>query len=261
MTSVIKNNKVSFLHKERPYILVSNDDGPNSLGLKMLLGIIKEFADVVAVIPDRKRSGCSMSITNREHLILRESENFGIDGVKVLLCSGTPTDCVKLALSNVVTRKPDMIISGINKGYNLSVTSLNSGTVAVGIEAASKGFCGICLSYEKEVKIDDIKKLEEIVKYVVSKVYRDKSIYSGFVLNINIPSVLHDKVDDKLFMSCHSDKGYWENEWTLESKYAGNKEFKRTGHLVSSIEEGSDVWAVKHGYISIVKLKPCFQEC
>ena len=120
----------------RPLILISNDDGVQAQGIKVLTALMQGLGDVIVVAPDGPRSASACSISPLSTItirLLKEEE-----GLKVYQCSGTPTDCVKLALDGLLTRKPDLVVSGINHGDNASVSVQYSGTVGAALEACMK---------------------------------------------------------------------------------------------------------------------------
>ena len=128
----------------RPYILVSNDDGVEAPGIKFLVETLRSVADLLVVAPDSPRSGFGCSITAMHPInykILREDP-----GLKICSCSGTPTDCIKLALNVFTDRKPDLVVAGINHGDNSSVNVHYSGTMGAVTEGALQGYPAVAFS-------------------------------------------------------------------------------------------------------------------
>ena len=128
----------------RPYFLLSNDDGIYARGLQVLIEELRPYADLLVMAPDGPRSGFGMAFTVATpisaRLVCRE------DGLTSYACSGTPVDCIKLALAQYCTRRPDLIISGINHGDNSSVNSHYSGTMGAAQEGVLQGFPSIAFS-------------------------------------------------------------------------------------------------------------------
>ena len=122
---------------EKPYILISNDDGIAARGLNFLVETLRPHADLLVVAPDGPRSGMSMSITSRDPL--RYSKVEETEGLTRYKTSGTPADCIKMAVNRFITRRPDLIIGGIHHGANSSVNAHYSGTMGVAIEGALQG--------------------------------------------------------------------------------------------------------------------------
>ena len=121
--------------KNKPLILISNDDGITAPGIRVLVDCMKKLGKVVVVAPDSPQSGMGHAITINESLRLDKSDYFG-DEVLAYQCSGTPADCVKLALDKVLDRRPDLLVSGINHGSNSSVNVIYSGN-----DVGSNGRC------------------------------------------------------------------------------------------------------------------------
>ena len=124
---------------QNPLILVSNDDGITSLGIRHLVAVMKELGEVLVVAPNRPQSGMGHAITVGDTLRLKESNIF--EGVRAFECSGTPADCVKIARHHILKgqRQPDVVVSGVNHGSNTSISVLYSGTMSAAIEAAIEG--------------------------------------------------------------------------------------------------------------------------
>ena len=121
----------------KPLILVTNDDGIYSKGIHSIINVAMDFGDVVVVAPDKPQSGMGHAITINNPLRLNEVNL--IDGVRSYSSSGTPVDCVKLGIFEVLDKKPDLLISGVNHGENTSTNVLYSGTMSAAIEGAMEG--------------------------------------------------------------------------------------------------------------------------
>jgi len=115
----------------KPLILVVNDDGINAPGISALTAVAKEFGEVVVVAPDKPQSGMGHAITLDSTLHLKQVNNF--DDTVAYSCSGTPVDCVKIAVTQLLPRKPDLVVSGINHGSNSSINVIYSGTISVAL--------------------------------------------------------------------------------------------------------------------------------
>ena len=120
--------------KELPVILITNDDGVSAPGIKALTEAMIGLGKIIVVAPDKPQSGMGHAITIGHPL--RLSKVNGIEGVETYSCSGTPVDCVKLAVDKVLHRKPDICISGINHGANHSINVIYSGTMSAALEAS-----------------------------------------------------------------------------------------------------------------------------
>src|SRR3954466_7799039 len=130
-------------HMSKPLILITNDDGVLAPGIRAVADALRAFAEVVVAAPDRERSAASHSISLDRPLRVDEIEaqTYAIDG--------TPVDCVYLALLHLVPRRPSLVISGINNGYNLGSDVFYSGTVAAAVEGALRGVPALAVSLER----------------------------------------------------------------------------------------------------------------
>ena len=132
---------------EKPLILVTNDDGITAPGLRNLIRFVSEIGDVVVVAPDSPQSGMGHAITINNTLYATKMTTIEEDGAKAeYSCSGTPADCVKLGLQELLERKPDICLSGINHGSNASINVIYSGTMSAAIEAGIEGIPAIGFS-------------------------------------------------------------------------------------------------------------------
>src|SRR6187549_2061790 len=172
--------------KEKPIILITNDDGITSPGIRNLVEAVKDLGKIVVVAPDKPQSGMGHAITIGTPLRLHKVNAFA--NVEAWQCSGTPVDCVKLAVDKILHRKPDLCLSGINHGANHSINVIYSGTMSAAVEAAiesipSAGFS--LLDYNIEADFTGAKKYARIV---VEKMLETK-LEKHAVFNVNIPSV------------------------------------------------------------------------
>src|SRR3954466_8829602 len=123
--------------KEKPIILITNDDDITSKGIRSLVEAVKDLGEVVVVAPDSPQSGMGHAITINKRLRLKKVKTFG--DIKAYQCSGTPVDCVKLAVDKILHRQPDLCVSGINHGSNSSINVIYSGTMSAAMEGAIEG--------------------------------------------------------------------------------------------------------------------------
>ena len=167
----------------KPLILVTNDDGINFIGIKKLKEAVEEFGDVYVVAPDAERSavGHAITITTplRVNEIVEDGQLFGY------AVNGTPADCVKLAVSQLLPRKPDIVISGINPGENTAMNVLYSGTVSAATEGVIQGIPSVAVS----ITSFKYRKYDLAQKFIKSlmKELLEKGIPRGTLLNVNIP--------------------------------------------------------------------------
>jgi 5'-nucleotidase len=162
-------------------ILLSNDDGFLAPGLNMLHKVLSEIAEITVVAPDRNRSGASNSLTLTNPLRVTTTENGFIS------VNGTPTDCVHLAVTGLLNEMPDMVVSGINEGSNLSDDVLYSGTVAAATEGRFLGLPSIAISLAGP-KCQNYATAAQIAKMLVERLISDP-IPRDTVLNVNVPDL------------------------------------------------------------------------
>ncbi len=230
---------------KRPLILVSNDDGIFAKGINALVDILKPMADLVVVAPDAPRSGagCSMTVTQPVTCKPLRSEV----GLKMYSCSGTPTDCVKLALDSFVDRCPDLVIGGINHGDNSAVNVHYSGTMGVVLEGCMKGIPSVGFSLCNHDADADFTPLIPYVQRIVSEMLKYR-LPDGVCLNVNFP-------DAPAFAGikvCRQAKGKWEHEWVQQKHPRGGTYYWLTGEFARH-DDGvdSDHWALEQGYVAI----------
>ncbi|MEQ8471839.1 MAG: 5'/3'-nucleotidase SurE [Marinoscillum sp.] len=236
----------------KPLILVSNDDGITSNGIRKLVELMSQLGDVVVVAPDSPQSGMGHAITVGDTLRLTENRIFGKD-IKAYECSGTPADCVKLAKHHLLKdRKPDLVVSGINHGSNTSISVLYSGTMSAAIEAAIEDSPAIGFSlcdYDPDAKLEHFD--EEILK--ITRETIDKGLPKGIALNVNIPAKQNQKI--KGIKVCRQANACWEENFDQRVDPHGRKYFWMVGNFVNHDKgEDNDEWAIANNYVSVV---PC----
>lgn len=237
---------------QKPLILVSNDDGITSKGIRTLVNIMKQLGDVIVVAPDSPQSGMGHAITVGD--TLRLEENFIFEGVKAYECSGTPADCVKLARHYVLRdqRQPDVVVSGINHGSNTSISVLYSGTMSAAIEGAIEGTPAIGFSLCDYGTHIDFSHVEEYVKKITHQVLT-KGLPKGVALNVNFPPKRNEKI--KGIRICRQSNAKWVEEFDERFDPNGRRYFWMTGNFVNFDKgEDNDEWAIANNYISVV---PC----
>ena len=179
---------------KRPLILVTNDDGIHAPGIRFLIKIMNTFGDVVVVAPDAPQSGMGHAITINDTLYCEAIQVIKDEPQKEYSCSGTPVDCVKIAINEILKRKPDLCVSGINHGSNSSINVIYSGTMSAAVEAGTQGIAAIgfsLLDYSIEA---DFKPSEKFIKSIVSQCLSN-GMPNGVVLNVNIPKLSENKIN------------------------------------------------------------------
>ncbi len=234
-----------------PLILVTNDDGITAPGLRALIRYMKELGDVVVVAPDNPQSGMGHAITLDNTLYLQKvtiDSNSG--ALAEYSCSGTPADCVKLALQELLGRKPDICVSGINHGSNSSINVIYSGTMSAAIEAGIEGIPAIGFSLCDYSWDANFGPSEYSVKKIVSEAL-EKRIPNGVVLNVNIPKTNGNEL--KGVKICRQARANWKEKFDKRTNPMGKDYYWLTGEFeLLDRGEDTDEWALANGYISVV---------
>lgn len=246
-----KAGKSASSSKEKPVILITNDDGVTAPGIMNLVEAVKDLGNVVVVAPDKPQSGMGHAITIGQPLRLHKANVFG--DIEAYSCTGTPVDCVKLAVDKILHRKPDLCLSGINHGANHSINVIYSGTMSAAVEAAiesipSAGFS--LLDYSIEADFTGARKY---VRMVVEKMLATK-MEKHTVLNVNIPALPAEAL--KGFKLCRQAYAKYEEDFMERQDPHGRKYYWLTGEFVN-FDNGkdTDVWALANGYVSIVPVQ------
>ncbi len=237
---------------KKPLILVSNDDGITSKGIRTLVHLMKKLGDVLVVAPDSPQSGMGHAITVGE--TLRLEENYIFDGVKAYECSGTPADCVKMARHFVLKDKlqPDVVVSGVNHGSNTSISVLYSGTMSAAIEGAIEGTPAIGFSLCDYAHDADFSHLDEPILKITDQVLK-KGLPKGVALNVNFPPKRHENL--KGIRICRQANAKWVEEFDERFDPNGRRYFWMAGNFVNFDKgEDNDEWAIANNYVSVV---PC----
>lgn len=236
----------------KPLILITNDDGYYSSGINALIQVGLCFGEVVVVAPDESRSGMSHAITIKEPLrinLIKTEKNLTIYST-----NGTPVDCVKLAINQILKRKPDLLLSGINHGSNASVSILYSGTMGAVMEGCINGITSIGFSITDYNKNPDFEASIFYAKKIIDKVI-EKSITNGSCLNVNIPVGTLEEI--KGIKICRQTKGLWKEEFDKRTDPHKSDYYWLTGFFENHEpnDNNTDEWALNNKYISIVPAK------
>jgi 5'-nucleotidase len=237
--------------KERPVILITNDDGIMAPGIMNLVEAVKDLGKIVVVAPDKPQSGMGHAITIGHPLRLQKVNVFG--DIEAWSCTGTPVDCVKLAVDKVLHRKPDLCLSGINHGANHSINVIYSGTMSAAVEAAiesipSAGFS--LLDYSIEADFTGSRKYARII---VEKLL-ETPLSKHTVLNVNFPPLPPAHL--KGIMICRQAYAKYEEDFLERQDPHGRMYYWLTGEFVN-FDKGkdTDVWALANGYVSVVPVQ------
>lgn len=233
---------------DRPVILVTNDDGITAPGIRALIEAVRPLGDVVVVAPDSPQSGMGHAITIEQPLRLDRIDY--LEGIEAYQCSGTPVDCVKLATDKILHRKPDLCVSGINHGSNHSINVIYSGTMSAAMEAAIEGIPAVGFSL---LNYDLAADMDAAAHYagLISRQVLEGGLPENALLNVNIPSLTLNEI--KGVRICRQAVAKWQEEFDERIDPRGRRYFWLTGKFVNFDKgEDSDVWALEHGYVSIV---------
>lgn len=237
--------------RSKPTILVTNDDGIVSPGIKTLVEAMKTLGEVTVVAPDSPQSGMGHAITIDKPLRVTEVELF--KGVKAYQCTGTPADCVKIAIDKILHKKPDLCVSGINHGSNSSINVIYSGTMSAAMEAAIDGIKAIGFSLLNYSFGANMKTAFEVSRHVSHQVLKH-GIPRGSLLNVNIPDVPMDEM--KGYKVCRQAVAKWIEEFDERKDPRGKEYYWLTGKFVNFDHgEDTDEWALSNGYVSIVPVQ------
>ncbi len=236
----------------KPLILVTNDDGITAPGIRALIKVLNEIGDVVVVAPDSPQSAMGHAITINSTLYVSA---VNIDEGKQIeyTCSGTAADCVKIAVNEILNRRPDICISGINHGSNSSINVIYSGTMSAAVEAGIEGIPAIgfsLLDYNWEA---DFEPAKEYVKKI-TKAALQNGLTKNVVLNVNIPKLKKDEI--KGIKICRQAKAQWKEKFDKRTNPQGRDYYWLTGEfVVEDLGEDTDEWALKNGYVSVVPVQ------
>lgn len=237
---------------KKPLILVTNDDGILAPGIRALIEVMQQIGEVVVVAPDKPQSAMGHAITINNMLYLNK---ISADGAEVLeySSSGTPVDCVKLAVNEILKRKPDLCVSGINHGSNSSINVIYSGTMSAAVEAGIEGIPAIgfsLLDYEWNA---DFEAAKSFIKKITLEVLQN-GLPNGVILNVNLPKLKADKI--KGIKICRQAKAIWMEKFDKRKTPQGKDYYWLTGEFVNQDNgEDTDEWALAEGYISVVPVQ------
>jgi 5'-nucleotidase len=233
----------------KPLIFVTNDDGISSPGIIKLVKIAREHGEVVIIAPDKPQSGMGHAITINSTLRLNKTNYHNVE--MEFSCSGTPVDCVKMAVNKILKRKPDLVLSGINHGSNSSINVIYSGTMSAAIEGALEGASSIGFSL-CDYGIDaDFDSAEKYIDKIITQSLKHK-MPKGVCLNVNIPKLKYDEL--KGIKVCRQAKANWVEEFEERKDPYNRSYYWLSGKFVNFEPDSKDTdeWALKNGYISVV---------
>lgn len=235
------------MQTERPLILISNDDGYHSPGIHALVDMVSDLGDVLVCAPEAARSGFSCAFSAVDYLRLKRRNDIGT--AQVWSCSGTPVDCVKLALDQLCpNRRPDLILGGINHGDNSSVNNHYSGTMGIAMEGCMKYIPSVAFSscyYNEDANLEPVR---PYVVRLVKKVLTE-GLPKGVCLNVNFPA----EESFRGFKVCRMTYGRWVDEIVTVRHPRGYDYYWVVGRYQNDEPENTDTdqWALNHGYVAV----------
>lgn len=251
MAKGVKKKAAEKKEKEQPVILVTNDDGITAPGIQNLVEAVKHLGKVVVVAPDKPQSGMGHAITIGQPLRLTKVKFF--DDVEAWQCSGTPVDCVKLAVDKILHRKPDLCVSGINHGANHSINVIYSGTMSAAVEAAIESIPSIGFSLLDHSIDADFTGARRYAGIIVEEMLRTR-LDKHTVLNVNFPAIAPDLI--KGIKICRQAYAKYEEDFIERNDPNGRLYYWLTGEFVN-FDKGTDtdVWALENNFVSVVPVQ------
>jgi 5'-nucleotidase len=244
--------KKRYMPANLPTILVTNDDGIYAPGITFLVKVAKRYGNVTVVAPDKPQSGMGHAITINSTLRIQKTNYHQVH--MEYSCSGTPVDCVKMAVNHLLKKKPDLVLSGINHGSNSSINVIYSGTMSAAIEGALEGAPSIGFSLCDYSMEADFTQAEKFIARIIAESL-DNKIPKGVCLNVNIPRLRAD--DFKGIKVVRQARANWVEKFEERKDPYGREYYWLTGEFVNFEPESldTDEWALANGYISVVPVQ------
>ena len=229
-------------------ILVSNDDGISAKGVHELIRGLQHIGDVVCVCPESPQSGMSMALTVNNPLRVKRMEDY--HGAPMYKVNGTPVDCIKIAVDNLLDRKPDIVVSGINHGSNAAINVVYSGTMGAAFEGCAYGIPSIGFSLTSHDENADFTPCLPVVEKLV-KLVLERGLPAGICLNVNMPAHFEEYKEMRVVRGC---KGRWNDRYEAYEDPAHRPFYWLAGNFVNEEPENTDTdeWCLAHGIVSIV---------
>ncbi len=233
---------------QKPLIFVTNDDSIYANGIDALVQVAATFGEVVVIAPHSPQSGMGHAITINDPLRLMENNRW--EGITAYSCSGTPVDCIKLGIYEVLHQKPDLILSGINHGSNAATNVLYSGTMSAAVEGALEGIPSIGFSLDDFEANADFSLAKYVVRQVIETALKNE-LPKGVCLNVNIPQVPTEEF--KGIKVCRQAHAYWDDRFDKREDQFGRTYYWLTGDF-NQHEPGkdTDLYYLSQNFATIV---------
>jgi 5'-nucleotidase len=232
------------------YILVTNDDGVDALGLLALKTALDKVGEVVVLAPDRNWSVAGH--TRIMHKPLRVGHVELLDGTMAYTTTGTPSDCVALAVLGLLPNKPTLVVSGINRGANVGQDLTYSGTVSAAMEGVISGIPSMAVSLDVYQDGGDFSCAAQFASRLVSTVL-ERGLPPGILLNVNVPNVSAAEICGAQITRLGK-RIYREVLIERQDPQGHNYYWIGSEHPTGVIEEGTDIWALAHNCVSVTPL-------
>ena len=232
----------------KPVILVTNDDGIYAKGVHELIRSLKHIGDVVCVCPESPQSGMGMALTVNSPLRVKRLEDY--EDTPMYKVNGTPVDCVKMAIDNLMERKPDIVVSGINHGSNAAINVVYSGTMGAAFEGCAYGIPSIGFSLTSHDENADFSACFPVVDKLV-KMVLERGLPDGVCLNVNMPAHVKQYNEMRVVRGC---KGRWNDRYDEYFDPAKRPFYWLAGNFINEEpdNEDTDEWCLSHGIVSVV---------
>lgn len=236
-------------------ILITNDDGVNAPGIKVLTDIAMTIADEVTVVaPNECYSGMSHAITMQRPLFVEKIHQDG--GLTIYSCTGSPVDCIKVALDELLKdNEPDMILSGINHGSNSNISVIYSGTMGAATEGAFYGIPSVGLSYTDHDLGADLTAAKFYAEKAIRMAIEQPSQTPTLCWNVNIPNIAFKNIQGIRF--ARQTRGVWREDFEKRQDPRGRDYYWMSGKFYNAEPEATDTdeWALANGYVAIVPVQ------
>lgn len=240
------------MKNKKPLILVTNDDGISAPGIQTLIEVMATIGEVIVVAPDKPQSAMGHAITINDTLYVNKISKED-DPITEYSCSGTPVDCVKIGVHEILKRKPDLCVSGINHGSNSSINVIYSGTMSAAVEAGIEGIQAIGFSLLDYDWNADFTQIKSHIKKIALEVLKN-NLPEGVILNVNFPKLKENEI--KGMKVCRQANALWIEKFDKRKTPQGKDYYWLTGEFINKDKgEDTDEWALQNGYISIVPVQ------
>ena len=232
----------------KPLILVSNDDSISAKGVHELIRALQPIGEVVSICPENPQSGMSMALTVNSPLRVTRLEDY--HGAAMYKVNGTPVDCIKIGVDNILPRKPDIVVTGINHGSNAAINVVYSGTMGAAFEGCAYGIPSIGFSLTSHDENADFSPCLPVVEKLVSAVL-ENGLPDGVCLNVNMPAHVKEYKEMRVVRGC---RGRWDDRYEEYRDPARRPFYWLAGNFINEEpqNEDTDEWCLNHGIVSIV---------